>query len=261
MQKDKTILLSFDVEEFDLPVEYGINISKDEQLQVGYRGLQMIKPLLDRSSVQATLFTTAFFAGHFPEIIRSLSGRHEIGSHSFFHSSFNNPDLAASKLSLENITGKKVEGLRMPRMKQVDPGLVLEAGYSYNSSVNPTWIPGRYNHLGLPRTPWYEKHVLQFPVSVTPHFRVPLFWLAFKNLPYSFFLDLVLRTLRHDGYVCLYFHPWEFIDLSGYKLPSYLKKGSKRELYQKLEKLVNDLSSEGSFSTMNDFIKQHYKPL
>ena len=33
------ILLSFDVEEFDMPLEYGFSISPEQQMQVGKLGL------------------------------------------------------------------------------------------------------------------------------------------------------------------------------------------------------------------------------
>jgi len=38
MQKEKKILLSFDVEEFDLPLEYDQSISIEQQLEMGERG-------------------------------------------------------------------------------------------------------------------------------------------------------------------------------------------------------------------------------
>lgn len=257
MKSERKILLSFDVEEFDLPLEYGQTIPSDEQLQVGYRGLTAIAPLLDTSGICTTLFTTAFFAQHYPEKIKQLSSAHEIASHSFYHSTFNENDLQTSREVLEAITGNAVSGLRMPRMRKVAPAAVLDAGYTYNSSINPTWVPGRYNNLHLPRHPFAEEKILQFPVSVTPHLRIPLFWLAFKNLPYPVFLKLALQTLAHDGYLCLYFHPWEFTDIDSYPIPAYLKRNSKEKLLQKLLRLVKDLSNEGNYMRMDDFIKTY----
>jgi peptidoglycan/xylan/chitin deacetylase (PgdA/CDA1 family) len=257
MVTDKKILLSFDVEEFDLPLEYRQKISSDEQLEVGYTGLQQMKAITNLQHVQCTLFTTAFFADHFPVDIKSLSEKHEIASHTYFHSAFKEGDLKKSKEKLESITGKPVYGLRMPRMKFINADTVSEAGYQYNSSINPTWIPGRYNNLRFPRKIFSENGLTQVPVSVTPHLRIPLFWLAFKNMPYSVFIKLALQTLRHDGYICLYFHPWELIDLSGYKLPFYVKRGSNKKLLQKLYKLIKNLSDEGEFITMNEFVNSN----
>ena len=247
-------MISFDVEEFDLPVEYKQEISIEKQLETGHKGLLEIKELLGLLNFHSTLFTTAFFAEHFQQDIKELSLKNEIASHSYFHSSFKEEDLKNSKEKLESIIAKPVYGVRMPRMKIVDSAMILNAGYQYNSSINPTWIPGRYNNLKYPRRIFKENELAQFPVSVTPHLRIPLFWLAFKNLPYTIFLKLALQTLRYDGYLCLYFHPWEFTDLSGFKIPFYLKKGSEKKLLKKFTKLVRHLSGEGEFITMNEFV-------
>ena len=46
MKSERFILLSFDVEEFDMPLEYGDTISDEEQLQVGYNGTESIDQIL-----------------------------------------------------------------------------------------------------------------------------------------------------------------------------------------------------------------------
>ncbi|RYZ19105.1 MAG: DUF3473 domain-containing protein [Chitinophagaceae bacterium] len=247
------ILLSFDVEEFDLPLEYGQSIPIEEQLRVGFAGLLALEPLLQE--VPATLFTTAYFASQYAPAIRGLAERHEIASHTYYHTRFETGDLAASRQLLQEVSGQEVTGLRMPRMMDVPAAAVRDAGYTYNSSVNPTWIPGRYNNLRVSRRPFFEKGLLQFPVSVTPRWRIPLFWLAFKNFPYPFFLRLVRQTLRQEGYVCLYFHPWEFTDIRKYKLPGYVKRDCGPALVQKLTRLVKDLRKEGAFVTMGEYIR------
>jgi peptidoglycan/xylan/chitin deacetylase (PgdA/CDA1 family) len=254
MQQNNKILLTFDIEEFDCPLEYNQKIDIDEQLRIGHRGLMEISEILDLRDSRATLFTTAFFAENFQEDIKRISTNHEIASHTYFHSVFREDDLYLSRKKLESIIGKPVTGLRMPKMKFIDANTISKAGYFYDSSINPTWVPGRYNNLLSFRTLFNENGLMRLPVSVTPHFRIPLFWLAFKNMPYSIFLKLVLQTLRHDGSVCLYFHPWEFTDLSGYKVPFYIKRGSNKVLLRKLVRLVRDLSEEGEFVGMNEFL-------
>jgi peptidoglycan/xylan/chitin deacetylase (PgdA/CDA1 family) len=261
MSGTPAIAISFDVEEFDLPLEYRQALYMDEQLAVGMRGLDAIRPVLDDPRVRSTLFTTAFFAGHFKETIHDLAGRHEIASHSFHHSSFVKEDLLASRLALEAITGKPVTGLRMPRMRLVAPDLVAAAGYRYDSSLNPTWVPGRYDHRGASRLPVARKGIVEVPASVTPRWRIPLFWLAFKNLPYSVFLRMARRTLREDGHLALYFHPWEFTDLSAYKLPAYVTRGDGGGLLRKLRRLVYDLSGEGELMTMGEIAERWGKKL
>jgi len=251
------ILLSFDVEEFDIPLEYGQQIGMEEQMQIGRRGLDALMPLWEKYATPCTLFTTANYALKFPAVIRQLAAVHEIASHTFYHSQFENGHLLSSRQTLEQVSGKQVTGLRMPRMRKVEMSEVIKAGYLYDSSINPTYLPGRYNNFHLPRTVYTDQGMTRIPASVSPGIRLPLFWLGFKNYPYALFKTLCQQTLRKDGYVCLYFHPWEFTDISAYKLPGYVKKPDGPILLNRLERLINDLGKYGSFSTMQDYLGKH----
>jgi peptidoglycan/xylan/chitin deacetylase (PgdA/CDA1 family) len=259
MYRKQFLLLSFDVEEFDMPTEYGQSVPEKEQLQVGYQGLETLMNVVDRYELEATFFTTANFAQHFPSAIKSIGEKHEVASHTFYHSRFDPEDLLASREKLEEISGHPVYGLRMPRMAKVDMSEVKKAGFAYDSSINPCFVPGRYNNLHLSRTPYYEEEVLRVPVSVSPTLRIPLFWLSFKNFPYQLYLKLVKRCLKEGGYVCLYFHPWEFINLQDYKIPTYTKRIAGVQLQQRLKKLITDLQPHGEFISMHKYVQQRQK--
>ena len=254
MKKDRCILLSFDVEEFDLPIEYKQSITLSEQLELGKAGLDITVSIVQDFKIPCTLFTTANFAIHYPENIAELASQNEIASHTYYHNSFKEADLLLSKQKLEEISGTVISGLRMPRMQPVDMKAVKAAGYDYDASINPTLLPGRYNNFHLPRTIYKEQAVTRLPASVTPNVRIPLFWLAFKNFPYPLFKKLALQTMRHDGYICLYFHPWEFTDLSSFRLPGYIKKNCSTRLQGMLRKLIEDLQREGEFLTIRDYL-------
>lgn len=247
-------LLSFDVEEFDMPLEYNHDISSKEQMEVGKKGLDALIPLWEKYSLATTLFTTANFAQKFADTIKALSVQHEIASHTFYHSDFKNEHLLQSRLVLEEIAGKKITGLRMPRMRKIEMAEVTRAGYLYDSSINPTILPGRYNNFHLPRTVYTDENMVRIPASVSPVVRLPLFWLGFKNYPYWLFLKLCKQTLNKDGYLCLYFHPWEFTDISSYNMPSYTKKPNDTLLLLRFERLVNDLSKYSDFISIQDYL-------
>jgi peptidoglycan/xylan/chitin deacetylase (PgdA/CDA1 family) len=250
------IILSFDVEEFDIPLEYNNNIALPEQMEVGKRGLDEIITIWEKYKTPTTLFTTALFAQQYADTIKALSNSHEIASHTFYHSNFEDVHLLQSKNALEEITGKPVTGLRMPRMRKVEMEAVKAAGYLYDSSVNPTYLPGRYNNFHLPRTVYKQEEMVRIPASVSPIIRMPLFWLGFKNYPYKLFLQLCKQTIKKDGYVNLYFHPWEFTNIENYNLPSYVKKHNGKALLERLERLINDLAHEGEFITTNQYLTQ-----
>lgn len=252
---NQRVLLTFDLEEFDIPNEFGSNLCWDEQLSIGRLGMVAVNEILEHHQITTTIFTTAAYALENRQQLYNLAQKHEIASHTYHHSSYNDEDLLRSKTTLEVITGKQIFGLRMPRMRPVDMSLVKQAGYSYDSSINPTFIPGKYDNRHLPKTIYTEKNVYRIPCTVTPRVRIPLFWLAFKNFPYPFYRKLAIDALKSFGYLNLYFHPWEFTDISSYKLPAYVKRYSGDRLVERLHFLINDLAKEASFDTMNTFLQ------
>ena len=251
------ILLSFDIEEFDMPFEYGVDIPFEKQLQVSRNGTETILTLLRKYDIKATFYCTANFAVHQPDIIRAIvSDGHEIASHGYYHTLFDTTHLALSKEKLEEISGQQIKGYRMARMMPVSEESIAQAGYLYNSSINPTFLPGRYNKLHEPRTYFYRGGILQLPASVTPLIRFPLFWLSFHNLPLSIYCLLCKWTLRKDNYLNVYFHPWEFETINIYKFPSYVVHNSGERMKQRLEKFIIWADKRNyTFQTTSDFIK------
>ena len=254
------VLLSFDIEEFDMPFEYGKTISFDDQINISRAGTIIILDLLKKHVVTATFFCTATFAKNAPDIIiRIIAENHELASHGYYHSDFKVAHLLESKQELERISNSEVIGFRMPRMMPVDEQEVAKAGYIYNTSINPTYLPGRYNNFSMPRTFFKQMGVLQVPASVTPIIRLPLFWLAFHNYPLFIYKALCKWTYNTDNYLNLYFHPWEFTDLNDnqrFGFPSYVTKNCGSQMKNRMDTYITWLQSKNyTFGTFKDFLK------
>lgn len=253
------ILLSFDIEEFDMPFEYGKEISFEEQMAISIDGTNKILDLLDKHKIKATFFSTATFAINAKDVIdRIIQSGHEIASHNYFHTEFEVKHLRESKEKLEELTGTEVIGFRMPRMYPVDEKEVQKAGYIYNSSINPTYLPGRYNNFNKPRTYFYQDNVLQIPASVSPIVRFPLFWLSFHNLPMRIYTFLSNWTYKKDGYLNIYLHPWEFTNLNQpekFNFPGYVVKNSGEALVNRMEDFIIYFKQKNyPFGTFKEFI-------
>lgn len=254
------VLLSFDIEEFDMPLEYKGEISFEEQLSISQSGLEKILDILKKHDAKATFFSTVVFAENSRLLIeRLLHEGHELASHTWFHSEFREEHLKQSKERLEELFSTEVTGLRMPRMMPVSKNAVQDAGYQYNSSINPTIIPGRYNNLKVSRTYFKEGAVTQIPASVSPNFRIPLFWLSFHNFPLSFYKKLASDVLKKDQYLNVYFHPWEFAEIKdeAFRLPGFTVKNSGEDMVQRFDHFLSWLKSENhTFGTFQEFQKQ-----
>lgn len=256
---EKMILLSFDTEEFDLPREQGVDYSLEEGIKVSVEGTNIILDILKENDVCATFFCTGNFAEHAPDVMqRIIREGHEVACHGVDHWKPKDTDFYCSKEIVERVTGITVTGYRQPRMFPVVESEIKRVGYRYNSSLNPTFIPGRYMHLTTPRTWFIEDGVMQIPASVTPWLRFPLFWLSWHILPKKLYHWMVRRVLRHDGYLVAYLHPWEFYELKEhpeFKMPFIIKKHSGEEMAERLDCLIKMLKNKGhKFITYDEFV-------
>ena len=240
------IYLSFDIEEFDMPKEYGYDIAFERQIAISRKGLTAILDLLKKHQMHATFFSTVVFAQQVPDLInRLIEEGHELASHTYYHSDFENEHIKRSKEALEQQFGVTVEGLRMPRMLEVSAEEVKKAGYRYNSSVNPTFLPGRYNKLHVPKRFFNENGLWQIPAAVS-WFRFPLFWLSFHNLPLWLYKFLLKRSVKSIGYAALYFHPWEFTDLhqKEFNFPAYVMRNSGEKMIARFDSLLTFIKQQ-----------------
>lgn len=253
------ILLSFDIEEFDMPLEYQGKINTEEQLQISAAGLKKILVLLKKYNIRATFFSTVIFAENNRDLIlQLLEEGHELASHTWFHSRFEMKHLRESREYLAELFDTEIKGMRMPRMADVPATEVAAAGYCYNSSINPTFIPGRYNRLSTSRVIFEEEGLWQIPASVSP-WRIPLFWLSFHNFPPGMYRYLSKRALKKDGYLNLYFHPWEFENITrpSYRLPWFVTRNTGQEMVRRFDDYLSRWTSENfQFGTFTEFLEE-----
>ena len=256
----RTASLTFDFEECDLPRESGVDFSLDEGVALSAEGAHALLDVLDRQGVTATFFCTLNFAERAPDVMKRLvDGGHEIAAHGVDHFQQTDEDPFRCKEGLERLVGAAVVGYRQPRMFPVDDAALARAGYRYNSSLNPAFVPGRYLHLTEPRTPFVKDGLVELPASVTPWIRFPLFWLSLHLLPEWLYHLLVRRTLAHDGAFMTYFHPWEFVKILGvpeYGVPYIIGHNSGEPMQKRLQHLIQTLKAESAeFITYNEFAK------
>ncbi len=279
------ILISFDIEEFDFPREKGVDFSLEEGVSISDEGLKKILAILKRTNVKATFFVTGNFARLRPNSVRAIvDAGHEVGAHGVDHFSPDKSDISEAKRILERIlkgTGEhakkghgdeyyRICGWRQPRMQRIDFEELARKNYLYDSSINPIFIPGRYNHFHTPHCPYFVKtsiregssakknpikRIVEIPASVATGLRVPMFWLSMHNLPFQLYLKLSKKALRRDNYFATYFHPWEFTDLAKFPfVPKYIRHNCNDNLCERLEKLIIAFKDDGNtFLTMKEF--------
>jgi len=251
------ILLSFDVEEFNLPLEHKINIDEEEQSEFTLTGLKKVLKILNKQKIRATFFVTGNFAKTYPSVIKEISGSHEIASHGLSHNleDYSEENAEKSKKILEKITGKQVNGFRMPRLKNVDKVSLANLGFKYDSSVSPSYIPGRYNNYFKTRK-ISVNGIYEVPISVLPVIRAPS-WILFRILGLTYLKLLTKTSLKNPGFINVYIHPWEFNSLGGFSLPFYIRKiNSGLKIQKALEAYIVWCKKNGfHFLTFSEFLR------
>lgn len=249
----KSILLTFDLEEFDLVEDENL------QFEISKDGLLLLLTLLKKYNLKATFFTTANFAKKYPKIIEEISKNHEIACHGFYHSDDYSKDISKlepAKRELEKITHKKIFGFRAPRFGIKDIGELSKFGFEYDSSIHPTWVPGRYFNIFKKRKVNKIGEIIEISPSVLPIIRLPIFWLAFKNLPLLYSKIFTKINFFSSNYTMLVFHPWEFADLTNVKIPNYMKKKSGNNFIKMLGRYIQFCKKKNySFDTTSGFLK------
>ncbi len=252
------VLISFDIEEFDLPRENGAEISLKDGVKVSAAGLKRVLKMCRETNIKATFFVTGNFAKECPEIVQEIvKDGHEVACHGVDHFKPASTDAMESKKMVEKAAGVKAVGYRQPRMLEIDHDELKRCGYFYDSSVNPAWVPGRYNHRDVPRKPFMKKGIMEIPTSVASGFRVPLFWLSLHVFPKWVFLKMAKMSLKKTGYLATYFHPWEFAEISGYKVQKYIIYNSGMKLVERLSWVILKLQKSGyEFLTYAEYYKK-----
>ncbi|MBR3180963.1 polysaccharide deacetylase family protein [Candidatus Saccharibacteria bacterium] len=254
------VLLSFDIEEFDFPREKGEDFSLEEGVKVSGEGLLKILDILKKTGVKGTFFVTGNFAKERPELVKRIVREgHEVGAHGVDHFEPKETDVKEAKEILEKVLkGEKgfkgVKGWRQPRMMKINYKELVRQGYFYDSSVNPAFIPGRYNNFKVKREVYWalEKEgkqggILEIPASVATGARIPMFWLALHLFPFKMYSALAKNVLKKEKYFTTYFHPWEFTDLSRFPVvPGYIRHNSGEKLEKRLFELIRELETAGA---------------
>jgi len=255
-------LLSFDLEEFDLPKEFNQFIDENEMYEISKQGLKNILNLLAKHKIRATFFITTNFAKKYPELIKQMSKIHEIASHGYSHSDNYLEDISqikSAKQELEKIIGKSIYGFRAPRFKINNIAGLHELGFEYDSSCHPTIAPGKYLKIKQNRKIHKLGNIVEIPLSTLPIFpflRAPINWFIFKNFPKAYRKIFAKINFIFSDYLMLIFHSWEFYNISNFRIPSSYKKYSGKTMSDKLNNYLCWLKKINTeFITISDFLK------
>lgn len=217
-------ILTFDIEEWFHILETAEteDAEKWDKFETRiYGNTDRILNALEDSGSKATFFIVGWIAKRYPDIVKKISQKYEIGSHTGNHKPVwaQSPeefrdDVRNEIKRLEDISGEKVVSFRAPgfsirasEMWAFD--ILAEEGIMYDASV----FPGTHAHGGIPGAPFspfkIKSHagtVKEFPVSAKKLFGKNIIYSGggyFRITPYS----IMKKWMGKSPYNLVYIHP------------------------------------------------------
>lgn len=219
-------ILTFDVEEWFHLLDNDSTRSAEQweryEIRI-YENVERILRVLEETDTRATFFIIGWVARKYPDLVRRISEKYQIGSHTMNHrlvwqqsrEDFRK-DVADSIHLLEDVTGKKVECFRAPGFSIRESEawafeVLADLGIQYDCSV----FPARHAHGGMVSYPYatpgiirYEgAEIKEFPVSFKRLFDRHIIFQGggyFRLFPYP----LIRRWAReNEDYFLSYIHP------------------------------------------------------
>ena len=218
-------ILTFDIEEWFHLLDNDSTRTENEWKRYPVRiheNVERILRVLDETNTQATFFVIGWIAKNYPEIVRKIASKYEIGSHTMNHqlvwqqdpNTFKKDTESSIKL-LQDITGTPVRYFRAPGFSiREQDGWAVEILAELGVTTDASVFPAHHAHGGMPSytqpvpsiISYNQIHLREFPISVKYLFGKPIIYSGggyFRLFPYS----LIRKWSVEAEYVMTYIHP------------------------------------------------------
>lgn len=257
-------ILTFDIEEWFHLLDNDSTRSAEQwegyEVRI-YENVDRILRMLEATDTKATFFIIGWVARKYPDLVRRIADKYEIGSHTMNHQlvwqqrpeEFKK-DVSASISLLEDITGRKVECFRAPGFSIRESEAwafetLADLGIKYDCSV----FPAQHAHGGMTSFKEAVPGVIRYGDSEIKEFPVSFKRIMGRNIIYSgggyfrlFPYPLIRKWAKENGdYLLTYIHPRDLDAgqpvVPGLSLPrrfkSYVGLGKAE---QKLQRFLTD---------------------
>ncbi len=135
-----------------------------------YENVDRILRILDETNSKATFFIIGWIAKTYPDIVKKIAEKYQIGSHTINHQlvwqqtkkEFKE-DVSSSIKLLEDITGKKVEVFRAPGFSiRESEAWVFEVLHDIGIKIDCSIFPAHHAHGGMPSFPQSVPSIIDY---------------------------------------------------------------------------------------------------
>ncbi len=219
-------ILTIDVEEWFHLLDFDATRTEAEWEKYEVRiqeNVERIFRILDDTNTKATFFIIGWLAKTYPELVRKIAEKYQIGCHTMNHqlvwqqtpSEFRE-DVETGVKMLEDITGKKVECFRAPGFSiRESEGWAYEILADLSIKYDCSVFPAAHAHGGMTTYPKPTPGIIEHKGIQMKEFPVGFKTLAGKHVIFSgggYFrlcpYSLVYRWMKESSdYVMAYIHP------------------------------------------------------
>ena len=219
-------ILTFDIEEWFHLLDNDSTRSEEQwkryEVRI-YQNMERVFRILEDTNTKATFFIIGWIARTYPDIVKEVAAKYQIGSHTMNHqlvwqqdrATFKE-DVSSSIKMLEDITGKPVKYFRSPGFSIRESeawafDVIKECGIEIDCSV----FPAPHAHGGIPSygkgVPSIIRHgsveIKEFPITTKELFGHHIIFSGggyFRLFPYS----LIKKWAKENSeYMLSYIHP------------------------------------------------------
>lgn len=219
-------ILTFDIEEWFHLLDFDATRTEDKWGQYEVRiheNMERIFRILEDTDTKATFFIIGWIAKTYPEVVKKIAEKYEIGSHTMTHQlvwqqkpeEFRQ-DVDASIKLLQDITGKPIKYFRAPgySIRESEAyafDTLAELGIEIDCSV----FPAAHAHGGMPQFPQAAPSIIEHNSTRIKELPISFAKVGGKNIIFSgggyfrfFPYSLIKRlTKRNTDYNMAYIHP------------------------------------------------------
>jgi peptidoglycan/xylan/chitin deacetylase (PgdA/CDA1 family) len=212
----KTVCFTLDVE----PDFAGLLVN---DIYLGKNDLPKLEELVRKHKLKLTAFVTGKSIEENPDILESLRSMNaEIESHSYSHRvgrQLKMDDIEKGIETHEKLVGSAPIGYRAPQgiITQKELLFLENIGIKFDSSIFPTFFPGRFNRQHFPTSPFIIKgsNLIEIPFAVLPKIRLPI-GLGYMQLLSLDAFKLFFKLVGLPELIVYDFHTYELGKLSSY---------------------------------------------
>lgn len=219
-------ILTFDIEEWFHLLDNDSTRSEEQwkgfEVRI-YENMERIFRILEEAETKATFFVIGWIAKTYPDIVRQIASKYQVGSHTMNHQlvwqqsreAFKE-DVSSSIKLLEDITGQKIEAFRAPGFSiRESEGWAFETLAELGVTTDCSVFPAHHAHGGMPTYPGKEPAIIQYGGYEIKEFPVTFKTLGGKHVIFSgggyfrlFPYPLIKRwTEESSDYLLSYIHP------------------------------------------------------